>query len=129
MGKQLPAGVPSLERARIVGMIEHLPHAGAVPYGNHLSLEVRKRRFAWYLEDHHGDGRIALHCKASAQIREHLRKAVPQQWHVPKHVAQHGWVGLWLDVATVDWPEVERTLLGAYRIAAAGKPRRRMPAR
>jgi len=108
----------SSERARIVRMIARLPQARAVPYATHLSLEIRKRRFGWFLEDHHGDGRLAIHCKASAKRRERLRAAVPQQLHAPKHVGHHGWVGLWLDLATVDWSEVESTLLEAYRMTA-----------
>lgn len=99
-------------------MIRRLPEARAVAHGTHLSLEVRKRRFGWFLADHHGDGRVALHCKATAQLREHLRTVVPQQLHVAKYLGRSGWVGLWLDVATVDWPEVERTLRDAYLLVA-----------
>jgi len=51
-------------RARVVAIVEGLPEADVVAAGNHLSIEVRQKRFGWYLGDHHGDGRLAINCKA-----------------------------------------------------------------
>ena len=105
-------------RARVVKFLEQLPDATAVSHGAHLSLEVRRKRFAWYLEDHHGDGRLALHCKAAAGAMESLARKVPDGLHVPKYLGQRGWVGLWLDLPQTDWPAVEALLADAYRMTA-----------
>jgi len=32
--------------------------------GAMAAFRVRDKVFAWYLEDHHGDGRVALWCEA-----------------------------------------------------------------
>ena len=29
----------------------------------HLKFQVRRKTFAYYLDDHHGDGQVALCCK------------------------------------------------------------------
>jgi hypothetical protein len=51
-------------RARVVRLVVKLPEATPIEHGTHLSLEVRGKRFGWYLEDHHNDERLALNCKA-----------------------------------------------------------------
>jgi hypothetical protein len=105
-------------RARVLGLVEKLPEATTAKFGRHLSLEVRGRRFAWYLEDHHGDGRLALNCKAPPGAQKLLAKTAPQLFHIPKHVGRLGWVGLWLDLADIDWSVAEAVLAEAYRMAA-----------
>src|SRR5262245_66272490 len=93
-------------RARIVGIVEALPEAAVTEHGTHLSLEVRGRRFGWYLEDHHGDGRIALNCKAPAGASQALARMAPERFHVPKYLGHRGWDGVWLDAPDIDWTEV-----------------------
>src|SRR5262249_57118582 len=105
-------------RARVVKLIEQLPEATVTSHGTHLSLEVRRKRFAWYLEDHHGDGRLALNCKAAAGTCESLARKAPDRLHVPKYIGHHGWVGVWLDLPQTDWSEVEALLAEAYRMTA-----------
>jgi hypothetical protein len=83
-----------------------------------LSLEVRKKRFGHFLDDHHGDGRIALNCKASADLRDLLQELAPSQFHIPKYVGNRGWIGLWLDGAGIDWTAVELALREAYLLVA-----------
>ena len=105
-------------RALVVRLVKKLPEATVTKYGTHLSLEVRGKRFAWYLEDHHGDGRLALNCKAPAGANESLARKAPERFHVPKYIGHHGWVGLWLDLPRTDWSEVEAVLTEAYRMTA-----------
>lgn len=108
----------SRQRERIIGIVKRLPEAAATPQGSHLSLEVRKKRFGWFLDDHHGDGRVALNCKASAEMHDILRQLAPHQFHMPKYVGNKGWIGLWLDVPEVDWPTVELAMREGYRRVA-----------
>src|SRR6516165_11324122 len=101
-------------RARILALIEALPEATVVAFGDHLSLEVRRKRFGWYLDNHHGDGRLALNCKAPPGTNKTLAAAAPDKFHVPKYVGHRGWVGLWLDQPKINWQEVESVLMNAY---------------
>jgi hypothetical protein len=113
--------VGAVRRARVVAIVEGLPGARVVASGKHLSFEVRQKRFGWYLDDHHGDGRLALDCKAPRGVAQQLAKNAPDRFHIPKFVGRLGWVGLWLDTPQIDWTEVEAILVGAYRLTAPRK--------
>jgi hypothetical protein len=109
------------QRERIAKIVERLPEGEAKRFGQHLSLEVRKKRFGWFMIDHHGDGRVALNCKASADMHDILQGLMPKHFHVPKYVGNRGWVGIWLDLPKVDWAAVEMALRGAYERVAPKK--------
>jgi hypothetical protein len=106
------------QRARVIRIVERLPEAAAVAHESHLSLEVRKKRFGYFLADHHGDGRIALNCKASADLHDALQQLAPAQFHIPKYLGSKGWIGLWLDDAGTNWSAVELALREAYSLVA-----------
>ena len=59
---------------RIAKIVERLPEGEAKRVGQHMSLEVRKKRFGWFMIDHHGDGRVDLNCKASADMHDILQR-------------------------------------------------------
>ena len=102
------------QRKRIATIVASFPEAEAKPTGRHMSLEVRGKRFGWFMIDHHGDGRVALNCKASAEMHDILQRLVPAHFHVPKYVGSKGWVGVWLDLPKLDWAAVELALREAY---------------
>lgn len=108
-------------RARVIAFVESLPQGKAIAFGNHLALEVRGKRFGWYLDDHHGDGRLAINCKAPLGLAQDLAKHMPDRFHIPKYVGNRGWLGMWVDTPRIDWSEVEKLLAGAYRLAAPRK--------
>ncbi len=94
-----------------------LPEVTSSP-GRHIGFEVRGRRFAWYLDDHHGDGRLALVCKAPPGENAALAAAEPARYFMPSYVGPKGWVGVWLDVDSVDWDRVEALVADSYRLVA-----------
>lgn len=107
-------------RARVIRIVESLPEAKAVPTADrHLSLEVRGKRFGWYMNSHHGDGRIALNCKAPSGGNRILVESDPTTFHVPAYVGHLGWLGMWLDAGETDWRVVQELLTTAYRLTAA----------
>jgi hypothetical protein len=109
------------QRERIARIVTRLPEGEARRVGQHMSLEVRKKRFGWFMIDHHGDGRVALNCKASADMHDILQGLMPKHFHVPKYVGNKGWLGIWLDQPKVDWAAVEMALRGAYERVAPKK--------
>ena len=111
-------------RKRLITLVKSLPEAKAARgHGRHLSLEVRGKRFGWFLDDHHGDGRLALNLKATLGVNESLATKDPERFHVPKYLGHRGWIGVWLDFPSPDWNEIKRLLEDAYRLAA---PKRRI---
>ena len=108
------------QQRRIVKLVEALPEGEAKPVGRHLSLEVRGKRFGWFLVDHHGDGRVAINCKGTAEMHDILQQLAPEHFHVPKY-GNKAWVGLWLDGPKLDWHAVELALRTAYEKTAPKK--------
>jgi hypothetical protein len=104
-------------RERVSAICLSLPGT-TVAGDRHLGFSVRGRRFAWLLDDHHGDGRLAVHCKAAPGANVAIAEADPERCFLPPYLASRGWVGAWLDVDDVDWERLEGLLVEAYRLAA-----------
>ena len=120
----IPAQAPNKSvaadcRRRVIAWVKSLPEARAVPAGDgHLSLEVRGKRFGWFLADHHGDDRLALNLKAARGANESLAANSPERFHVPRYVGHHGWVGVWLDSPAPDWKAIGKLVEDAYYLTA-----------
>ncbi len=66
-------------RARVEEVCAALPGAIAEAQGAHVGFRVRGRRFAWFLDDHHGDGRVAEQARAAPGAAADLVAADPQR--------------------------------------------------
>jgi hypothetical protein len=76
-----------------------------------------KKTFVMYLDNHHGDGRLALWCAAPPEVQPALVREEPGRFFVPPYVGGRGWLGVRLDVE-VDWDEVAGIVEDAYRTVA-----------
>jgi hypothetical protein len=61
------------------------------------TFRVRNRMFVTFADNHHGDGRIAIWCKAPPGAQEDLVRADPRRFFVPPYVGTAGWIGIHLD--------------------------------
>ncbi|MCC7363461.1 MAG: MmcQ/YjbR family DNA-binding protein [Dehalococcoidia bacterium] len=95
--------------------------------GQHAQFSVRGRTFAYYTDDHHGDGMRALSCKAAPGAQEVLVASSPGRFFVPPYLGPRGWVGLRLDLEAVDWDEVARLVDESYRLVAPKSLLRALP--
>lgn len=98
-----------------------------VKTGEHHTFMVRGKKFAYYLVDHHGDGRVALQCKAERGVNEALVATDSGRFFLPPYMAHHGWMALYLDLGPVDWDEIEAFLTDAYRLSAPKTLARQVP--
>jgi hypothetical protein len=98
-----------------------LPEVTRDEKGQHAAFLVRKKIFAYGLNDHHGDGMVALWCRVLPGENHSLVEADPVRFFLPAYVASRGWVGLRLDLATVDWMEVKELVKGSYLQVAPKK--------
>ena len=106
-------------RERLIGLCCSLPEAEAERAGaTHFAFKVRKKIFAYYAFDHHGDGVIALWCKAPPGERDRLVQESPSRYFVPPYVGPKGWVALRLDTARVDWNAVKELACVSYFLTA-----------
>jgi len=109
-------------RGQLVALCEALPGAEAERGGvQHLAFRVGKKIFAYYVYDHHRDGRIALLCKAAPGEQDRLVAEDPGRYFVPPHVGPKGWVGLRLDSPRVNWKAVKNLVSAAYFLTAPAK--------
>ena len=76
-----------------------------------------KKSFVMLLDDHHGDGRLAVWCAAPAGAQAELVETEPDRFFVPPYVGHRGWLGVRLD-RSPDWDELREILADAYRHVA-----------
>lgn len=76
-----------------------------------------KKTFVMFLNDHHGDGRLAIWCAAPTGAQEGMVRAEPERFFRPPYVGGRGWLGVQLDVDP-DWDEITAIVEDAYRMVA-----------
>ena len=73
-----------------------------------------KKTFVMYLDNHHGDGRLAIWCAAPIGFQAVIVEADPVHFFVPPYVGYRGWIGYRLDRG-LDLEEVADLVEQAYR--------------
>jgi predicted DNA-binding protein (MmcQ/YjbR family) len=112
---------PVREDARLVRLTKiwvALPEATRDYNGQHAGFKVRKKTFAYFLNDHHGDGIVAVTCKVLPGDHKVLAAANPEKFYIPAYIGSKGWVVLRLDPGKIDWDEVSELVIGSYRLVA-----------
>ena len=107
---------PRLTRVSEIALT--LPETARQVYGSHAQFLVSKKTFAYFLDNHHGDGIVGITCKVMPGENDALVAAQPRRFYLPAYVASRGWVGLRLDVGRVNWNEVRDLLTGSYLLTA-----------
>ena len=95
-----------------------LPEAVCEPIATHASFLVRKKVFAYFLDNHHGDGIVGVTAKVAAGDNQALVNAQPDRFYMPAYIAHRGWVALRLDIGEIDWDEVAELMADSYRRVA-----------
>lgn len=104
--------------ARVTELALSLPEASRQIYGSHAQFLIRKKTFAYYLDNHHGDGIVGLTCKVLPGDNKVLVEAQPRRFYFPAYLASRGWVALRLDLGKIDWVEVKELLSSSYALIA-----------
>lgn len=104
--------------SRLTNIALTFPETKRQIYGSHAQFLVRKKTFAYFLDNHHGDGRVAVACKVLPGDNKALPEAQPRRFYLPAYIGPRGWVALRLDVGKVDWEEVRELLLSSYTLIA-----------
>jgi len=110
---------PRLVRATKICLA--LPEAVREMHGSHAAFLVRKKTFAYFLDNHHNDGIVAITCKVLPGENEALATAQPKRFYLPAYIGPRGWIALRLDVGKVDWEEVSDLVLCGYQLVAPKK--------
>jgi hypothetical protein len=109
-------------RKRLVKICEVFPEVLIEAAGEtHLAFRIRKRIFAYYLFDHHGDSMIAFCCKSTPSEQRRMVRDDPESFFVPAYLGSKGWVAIRLDLDEVDWETVSELARRAYQDVAPRK--------
>jgi len=99
--------------------------------GSHAGFRVRKKTFAYFLNDHHGDGIVSVCAKVLPGDNTALISAQPARFYMPAYIGPKGWVALRMDRGAVDWKEVAELVETSYGLVApkslAAKRQRSVP--
>ena len=95
-----------------------LPETSRTLSGSHATFYVRKKVFAYFMSDHHGDGIVSVACKALPGDNVSLVNARPQHFYMPAYIGPRGWMALRLDIGKPDWEEVSELVRGSFALVA-----------
>jgi hypothetical protein len=104
-------------RERLARICQSLPEV-TTEGDQHLIFRVRGRTFAYYLDDHHGDGEVALSCKAEPGLNTLIAKQDPRRFYIPSYVGPRGWIAARLNLPDVDWDEIADLVFDSYCLVA-----------
>ncbi len=109
-------------RKRVIETCATLPEVDYEVVGDeHIAFRIRKKIFAYYLFDHHGDGKIAFCCKSSLNEQRRLVRDDSESFFVPAYLGARGWVAIRLDLDSVDWEIVTDLARRAFQSIAPRK--------
>jgi predicted DNA-binding protein (MmcQ/YjbR family) len=95
-----------------------LPETVRRDLNDHADFRVRGKVFAYFLNDHHGDGIISVCCKSALGENVDRASREPARFYLPPYIGPRGWFGLRLDGEAVDWSEVKNLLELSYELVA-----------
>jgi hypothetical protein len=109
-------------REQLIEICEALPEITYETVGDgHIAFCIRKKIFAYYLFDHHGDGIIGFCFKSSLGEQRRLIRSDSETFFVPAYLGSRGWVAMRLDLDDVDWETLTELARRAYQATAPRK--------
>jgi hypothetical protein len=115
-----PTTDPDVARAALARLSEicaALPESTCERESRHATFRVRKKVYAYFLDNHHGDGNIAACVKVSKPSNKALAAKDPKRFFVPAYIGARGYVGMRLD-KRVDWTDVAERVTASWRSVA-----------
>lgn len=115
------SGMPRITLARIRKYCLSFPETEERLSHGHPAFFIRgKRSFVTYMDNHHGDGRLALWCASEREVQRMVVQGDPDSYFVPPYVGHMGWVGVRLDRG-LSWEQIAGVIEDAYLKAAPKK--------
>jgi len=113
---------PEWLRGRVRELAMALPEADEVTsHGMPCFGIVKGKKFAYFTEDHHGDGKIAILVKISgADEQAALIEMDEERYYRPAYFGD-GWVGIRLDLGDTDWDAIGEWLRKSWLAVAPKK--------
>jgi predicted DNA-binding protein (MmcQ/YjbR family) len=106
------------KRERVTAICRALPGTEHTDHGDHAIYRVRGKVFAYYLDDHHGDGVVSVCVKSELGENVDRARREPERFYLPAYIGSRGWFGLRLDRGRVSWREVAEVVERSFRLTA-----------
>jgi phosphoribosylglycinamide formyltransferase-1 len=111
--------MPALDkRERVTAICRALPSVEHKDQGDHAIYRVRGKVFAYFLDNHHGDGIVSVCVKSELGENVDRARLEPERFYLPAYIGPRGWFGMRLDRGRVRWREVAEILERSYRLTA-----------
>ncbi len=112
------AAAAAAARRKVTDLCGALPATDCTVKGDHVVFRVRGKVFAYFLDDHHGDGIVSVCVKS--ELGENLDRVRfdADRYYLPAYIGARGWFGMRLDRGRVDWREVASMLERSFRLTA-----------
>jgi predicted DNA-binding protein (MmcQ/YjbR family) len=109
---------PKDKRERVTAICAALPGAEHRHHGDHTIYRVRGKVFAYFLDNHHGDGIVSVCVKSALGENLDRVRLDPERFYLPAYIGPRGWFGMRLDRGRVRWREVAEIVERSYRLTA-----------
>jgi predicted DNA-binding protein (MmcQ/YjbR family) len=106
------------KRERVTAICQALPSAEHKHQGDHTIYRVRGKVFAYFLDNHHGDGIVSVCVKSQLGENADRARFDPERFYLPAYIGPRGWFGMRLDRGRVPWREVADVIERSYRLTA-----------
>ena len=117
--------VDEVERqlARVRAACLALPEASErVSHGGPAFFIKQRACFVMFLDDHHGDGHLAIWCAAPDGVQAEMTETEPERFFRPPYVGHRGWLGV--ELPAVGDEELAAICREAFRTVAPPTVRR-----
>ena len=104
---------PRVMLARIRAFCLALPGVSEKPSHGAPTFFCRGKVLAYFVDNHHGDGRLAVWCAAPVGAQAMWVDSNPEHYFVPPYVGYRGWIGVRLD-RDARWSEIAAVLESAH---------------
>ncbi|MBS0264188.1 MAG: MmcQ/YjbR family DNA-binding protein [Planctomycetes bacterium] len=107
--------------ARLVRLSEiglGFPEAVRQVHADYADFRVRNKPFAYFLENHHGDGIVSVCAKGAVGEAASRIRFDPELYYSPAYLGAHGWFAMRLNLGGIDWQEVAEIVERSYRLTA-----------
>ena len=91
-----------------------LPDVTEKPSHGAPTFFYKRKVLAYFVDNHHGDGRLALWCAAAKGAQEMLVDSNPDLYFVPPYVGYRGWIGVRLD-RDARWSEIAAVIESGHQ--------------
>jgi predicted DNA-binding protein (MmcQ/YjbR family) len=117
-----PTAASALEHVREIclalpGTTEKISHGEPAYF-------LKSGQYLYFLDNHHGDGRLAVWLAAPPGMQESLIESDPQHFFRPPYVGVRGWVGINLNTG-LEWSAIAALIAEGHRFIEAKRKKAR----